>query len=124
MMQYKVVMLAQWLAATMLASWAWFLAQATTVDTVERWVGGTIVSAAAVAVVYFTLRFSTSQKDSWTRLLADERASASLARTERDSALTRLEECRVKYDAERKLRMALEERGIADRRQSIEDKEN
>ena len=123
MMQYKIVMAAQWGAATLLASWAWFLAQASSVDTVERWVGGTAVTAAAIAIVYFTLKFSANQKDSWTRLLADERASAALARAERDSAMNRLTECQLKLDDERKLRMALEEMGLHDRRRSIEEKE-
>ena len=123
-MQFKMVMLAQWFAATMLASVAWFIAQASTVDTVERWVGGTLVSGAAVAVVYFTLRFSTSQKDSWTNLIKNEREDSAQARQDRDDARRERDEYRVKYDRERELRMALEERGISDRRKSLEEKES
>lgn len=122
-MQYKMVIIAQWAATTLLASWAWFLAQASTIDTVERWVGGSLVSAAAVAVVYFTLKFSSNQRDSWSHLIADERTASASARAERDDALRRLNECQVKYDAERVLRIALEERGLTDRRRSVEENE-
>lgn len=123
-MTQSAALFAPWIAATMLTSWAWFLAQASAVDTVERFVGGSLVSAAAVAVVYFTLRFSANQRDSWSRLIADERSATASARVERDDALRRMNECQLKFDEERKLRMSLEEMGLANRRQSTEDKEN
>jgi len=76
MIMARAVFAAQWFAAAALASLSWFIAQASTLDTAERLVGGVGVASAAVAVVYFTLKFSTSQRVSWTDLVADARAGA------------------------------------------------
>lgn len=124
MMLLKSALFAQWFMAASIGGVAWFYAQATTLDTAERLIGGASIAAISVVAVTITLRASANQRNSWSDTLDYERASAATARKERDAARVERDEYRIKYDEERKLRMSLEEQGIVDRRHSIEDKEN
>lgn len=124
MMLIKSAIFTQWVFAGILGSMAWFLAQATTLDTVERLIGGAGIAAVSVTAVWITLRASANQRNSWTETLNFERLSAQTARDERDIACKQRDECHAKYDEERALRMSLEESGLTDRRRSIEEKEH
>lgn len=124
MMLLKSAIFAQWFMAAVIGGWAWFFAQATTLDTVERLLGGAGIAAVSVVAVTITLRASANQRNSWTETLNFERLAAQTARDERDVACRERDEYRKKYDEERTLRMSLEEQGIVNRRHTIEDKEN
>ena len=94
MMTEKVAMVIQTSAVAAVGVSSWFIAQASALDTAERLIGGSTVAAAAIAIVYLTLRFSVNQRESWTDLIASERKAKLDAENEADR-------WRKLYEAER-----------------------
>ena len=96
------------MAGAALFAVAGVISQAVTLELVERFVGGGAVVGAAVAVTFFTLRYSERHQAAWSELLEAERGRADHETERRIRAETQCDEWRVLYDNERNRRMELE----------------
>ena len=96
------------MAGAVLFSVAAVISQALTLELVERFVGGSVVVAAAVTVTFFTIKYSERQQGAWSALLKAERERADHEAERRIRAENQCDEWRSLYDIERAKRMELE----------------
>jgi len=118
-----------WVGGSMVIFGSWFMAQ-TSLDNAERYIGGSIIIVVGSLIIRWVLKTSERVEAFWSGALiaANERAAKSDERADRAEERClkyqhEIDMAEAKYDQERLLRISLEEKGIADRRHGIEDRE-
>jgi hypothetical protein len=118
-----------WIGGSMVIFGTWLMAQSA-LDNVERYVGGSLVIVVGSLIIRWVLKTSERVEALWSGALlaANERATKSEERADRCEERCikyqhEIDMAEAKYDQERLLRISLEEKGIADRRHTTEDRE-
>lgn len=101
---------------------SWLVAQAT-FDTVERFIGGSVILVAGILIIRWVLKTSERVEKYWTGALAAATDRAEKAEIRADRSREECDEIRKERDnalsalaTERALRVSLEESGLTDRR--------
>lgn len=115
-----VLVFGNWIGGALVFIGSAILSQVT-VDGIEKGVVGAAILGAGALIIRWVLKTSERVEEIWSNAVATEREATVAANRRADEAEHRRDEMTVKYDRERQLRMALEERGLINRRRRDAD---